>query len=55
MGVWNLGDSFLSVIVAEVLYLRDSENKLSKLKAQIVSASNLSVWAQKINLGDYIF
>ena len=53
-----LGDSVLSAIVAETLYLRyhrDTEGKLSQLKAQIISAPNLSVWAQKINLGDYIF
>ncbi|MDR0617641.1 MAG: ribonuclease III [Endomicrobium sp.] len=53
-----LGDSVLSAIVTETLYLRyprDTEGKLSQLKAQIISAPNLSVWAQKINLGDYIF
>jgi ribonuclease-3 len=53
-----LGDSVLSAIVAETLYLhypRYTEGKLSQLKAQIVSMPNLSVWAQKINLGDYIF
>jgi ribonuclease-3 len=53
-----LGDSILSAIVAETLYVRyptSSEGKLSQLKAQVVSAHNLSVWAQEINLGDYIF
>ncbi|MDR2066791.1 MAG: ribonuclease III [Endomicrobium sp.] len=53
-----LGDSVLSTIVAEALYLRyptDNEGKLSQLKSQIVSTPNLSVWAQKIKLGNYIF
>ncbi|MDR3195417.1 MAG: ribonuclease III [Endomicrobium sp.] len=53
-----LGDGILSAVIAEALYLRypgESEGKLSQLKAQIVSASNLSVWAKEINLGDYIF
>jgi ribonuclease-3 len=53
-----LGDSILSVIIVETLYLiypSESEGKLSQLKAQIVSASNLSIWAKEINLGDYIF
>jgi ribonuclease-3 len=53
-----LGDSILSAVISETLYLTypsESEGKLSQLKAQIVSASNLSIWAREINLGDYIF
>ncbi|MDR1511497.1 MAG: ribonuclease III [Endomicrobium sp.] len=53
-----LGDSVLSTIVAESLYLKyahENEGKLSQLKGQIVSASNLSNWARAINLGDYVF
>ncbi|MDR0977538.1 MAG: ribonuclease III [Endomicrobium sp.] len=53
-----LGDSILSAVAAEALYLRypgGSEGKLSQLKAQIVSASNLCVWAKEINLGRYVF
>jgi ribonuclease-3 len=53
-----LGDSILSAVIVETLYLiypSESEGKLSQLKAQIVSASNLSIWAKEINLGDYIF
>jgi ribonuclease-3 len=53
-----LGDSILSAIIAETLYLRypdETEGKLSQLKAQIVSSSNLSIWAKEINLGLYIF
>jgi ribonuclease-3 len=53
-----LGDSILSAAIAETLYLTypgESEGKLSQLKAQIVSSSNLSVWAKEINLGYYIF
>ncbi|MDR1400905.1 MAG: ribonuclease III [Endomicrobium sp.] len=52
-----LGDSILSAIVAENLYLKyphGSEGKLSQLKAQVVSASNLSDWAREINLGNYV-
>jgi ribonuclease-3 len=52
-----LGDSILSAIIAETLYLRypsESEGKLSQLKAQIASASNLSIWAKEIDLGVYI-
>jgi len=53
-----LGDSVLSAIVASWLYSRypeEPEGKLSKLKSQIVSASNVSSWAKDIRLGDYIF
>jgi ribonuclease-3 len=53
-----LGDSILSAVIVETLYLiytNESEGKLSQLRAQIVSAPNLSIWAKKINLGDYIF
>ncbi|MDR1926143.1 MAG: ribonuclease III [Endomicrobium sp.] len=53
-----LGDSVLSAVVAEILYTRypyESEGKLSQLRAQIVSAHNLSVWAQKSDVGCYIF
>ncbi|MDR2666430.1 MAG: ribonuclease III [Endomicrobium sp.] len=53
-----LGDSILSAIVAETLYLKypyESEGKLSQLKAQIVSTPNLSNWAREINLGIYVF
>ncbi|MDR0724222.1 MAG: ribonuclease III [Endomicrobium sp.] len=52
-----LGDSILSAIVAEALYTRYpecDEGKLSQLKAQIVSAPNLSIWAREISLGSYI-
>jgi ribonuclease-3 len=53
-----LGDSILSAVVAEALYLRcpcESEGKLSQFKAQIVSAHNLSGWARKLDLGGYIY
>jgi ribonuclease-3 len=52
-----LGDSILSAVVAETLYLRypyESEGKLSQLKAHIVSNSNISSWAREINLGSYV-
>ncbi|GHT55344.1 ribonuclease 3 [Endomicrobiia bacterium] len=53
-----LGDSILAAIVAEALYTkypRKAEGVLSQLKAQLVSANNLCVWAKKIYLGDYVF
>jgi ribonuclease-3 len=53
-----LGDSIISAVVAETLYLRyptECEGKLSQLKSYLVSSCNLSSWSRKINLGDYIF
>jgi ribonuclease-3 len=53
-----LGDSVLSAIVTEALYVKyplEAEGKLSQLKAQIVSAPNLCALAKEMNLGDYIF
>jgi ribonuclease-3 len=52
-----LGDSILSAIVAETLYLRyprESEGKLSQFKAQVISARNLSGWASEVDLGDCV-
>ena len=52
-----LGDSVLSAVVSLFLYKKycdDNEGKLSQIKAQIVSAKNLSVWAKKIKLHKYI-
>ncbi|MDR2676560.1 MAG: ribonuclease III [Endomicrobium sp.] len=52
-----LGDSILAAIVADILYSKypyENEGKLSKLKSQIVSSYNLSIWAKDINLSDYI-
>jgi ribonuclease-3 len=53
-----LGDSIISAVVAETLYLRyptEDEGKLSQLKAYLVSSCNLSNWSRKINLGNYMF
>jgi ribonuclease-3 len=53
-----LGDSILSMIVAEELYNRykdESEGNLSKFKAYIVSMINISSWAKKISLNEYMF
>lgn len=53
-----LGDSILSAIVAETLYLRyprENEGKLSQFKAQIISAHNLSDWAREMDLGGCIY
>ncbi|MDR3113222.1 MAG: ribonuclease III [Endomicrobium sp.] len=52
-----LGDGVLSAIVVEFLYKKfpqENEGKLSQLKAQIVSAHNVSAWAKEIALGDYV-
>ncbi|MDR1928524.1 MAG: ribonuclease III [Endomicrobium sp.] len=53
-----LGDSILSAIIAEALYIKycnKNEGMLSQLKSRIVSRANLSVWAKQIRLGDYVF
>jgi len=51
-----LGDGVLSAVAVEFLYKKfphEDEGKLSQLKAQVVSAPNISLWAKKIGLGDY--
>jgi ribonuclease-3 len=53
-----LGDSILSMIVAEELYNRyknETEGNLSKFKAYIVSMVNINSWAKKISLNEYMF
>jgi len=53
-----LGDSIISAVVAHFLYKRFpnvDEGKLSKMKSQIVSRSNLSLWAADMQLGQYLF
>lgn len=52
-----LGDGILSAVVSDYLYNKysdDDEGKLSQVKAQIVSAKSLSVWAKKIKLDKFI-
>lgn len=52
-----LGDSILSAVVSQYLYNKystDNEGKLSQIKAQIVSAKSLSVWAKKIKLDKFV-
>lgn len=52
-----LGDSILSAVVSRYLYGKyseENEGKLSRIKAQIVSAKNLSIWAKKIKLNKFI-
>lgn len=52
-----LGDSIISAVVAHFLYKRFpqvDEGKLSKMKSQIVSRSNLSLWAADMQLGQYL-
>lgn len=53
-----LGDAVLGFVVSECLVRRypDSpEGRLSKLKAQLVSAAHLYSVAQSLGLGDYLF
>jgi ribonuclease-3 len=53
-----LGDSIIAAVVANWLYERFpnvDEGKLSKMKSQIVSRNNLSVWADEWDLGEYLF
>lgn len=52
-----LGDSVLSIVVSEYLYIHLSnvaEGELTKLRASLVCEKSLHVFAQKINLGKYI-
>jgi ribonuclease-3 len=52
-----LGDSIISAITCSFLYEKFpdlSEGELSKIKSQIVSAENMSVWACLIKLGSFI-
>ena len=52
-----LGDSILSAVVSEYLYRKyfdDNEGKLSQIKSQMVSAKNLSIWAKKVKLDDFV-
>ena len=53
-----LGDSVISAVVAHWLFKRFSavdEGRLSKMKSQIVSRANLSLWAEDLQLGQYLF
>lgn len=53
-----LGDSIISAVVADFLFKRFpavDEGRLSKMKSQIVSRSNLSGWAEESQLGEYLF
>lgn len=51
-----LGDSILSAVASLYLYNKytDNEGKLSQIKAQVVSAKNLSAWAKKIKLDEFV-
>jgi ribonuclease III len=53
-----LGDSIISAVVADFLFKRFpdvDEGRLSKMKSQIVSRANLCIWADEMNLGQYLF
>ena len=52
-----LGDSVLSLIIAEFLYLkypRHSEGDLSKWRSRLVDASSCVRFIQKLNLGHFV-
>lgn len=51
-----LGDSVLSVVVSDYLYknLNVAEGELTKMRASLVCEKSLHIFAQKINLGDYL-
>jgi ribonuclease III len=53
-----LGDSIISAAVAHYLFKKFpdvDEGHLSKVKSQIVSRANLAVWANDLDLGDFLF
>lgn len=52
-----LGDSVLSIVVSDYLYrhlTHIAEGELTKLRASLVCEKSLYVFAQKINLGNYL-
>ena len=51
-----LGDSVLSIVVSDYLYknLNVAEGELTKLRASLVCEKSLHIFAQKINLGDFL-
>lgn len=52
-----LGDAILGFLISEYLVLRNSawaEGRLSKVKAQLVSANHLHRVAQRLSLGDFL-
>ena len=52
-----LGDSVLSIVVSEYLYTHltsVAEGDLTKMRASLVCEKSLHIFAQQINLGDYL-
>jgi len=52
-----LGDSILNLVVAEYLFLRDTdapEGDLTKVRSRLVSRKALTVFAREIHLGEFI-
>ncbi len=52
-----LGDSVLSIVVSEYLYknlTNIAEGELTKLRASLVCEKSLHLFAQRINLGEYL-
>ena len=51
-----LGDSVLSIVVSDFLYknLNVAEGELTKMRASLVCEKSLHIFAQQINLGDFL-
>lgn len=51
-----LGDSVLSIVVSDYLYksLNVAEGELTKLRASLVCEKSLHIFAQQINLGEFL-
>ena len=51
-----LGDSVLSIVVSDYLYknLNVAEGELTKMRASLVCEKSLYIFAQKIDLGDFL-
>ncbi len=52
-----LGDSVLSIVVSDYLYknLDVAEGELTKMRASLVCEKSLHVFAQQINLGEFLY
>lgn len=53
-----LGDSVLSIIVSEYLFVEQKElpeGELTKMRAELVCGRSLSAFAKRIGLGDYMY
>ena len=52
-----LGDAVLGLVVAELLHARapdDAPGPLTRQRAELVSARNLAIWAERLGLPDHL-